>query len=78
MYEYGVPKEHFGYVAINDRTNAARNPAAAMREPITMDDYLTARMIRWPLCLLDMDVPVDGALATCLAPPCSSTQPRWG
>jgi acetyl-CoA acetyltransferase len=33
----------------------------AMREPLTMDDYLAARMIRWPLCLLDMDVPVDGA-----------------
>jgi len=61
MYEFGVPKEHFGYVAINDRSNAALNPAAAMREPITMDDYLSARMIRWPLCLLDMDVPVDGA-----------------
>jgi acetyl-CoA acetyltransferase len=61
MYEFGVPKEHFGYVAINDRSNAARNPLAAMREPITMDDYLSARMIRWPLCLLDMDVPVDGA-----------------
>ena len=26
-----------------------------------MDDYLAARIIRWPLCLLDMDVPVDGA-----------------
>ena len=38
-----------------------RNPAAAMRDPLTMDDYLHARMIRWPLCLLDMDVPVDGA-----------------
>lgn len=61
MHEFGTPKEHFGYVAINDRSNAARNPAAAMREPITMDDYLAARMIRWPLCLLDMDVPVDGA-----------------
>ena len=61
MHEYGIKREHFGYVAINDRTNAARNPAAAMREPITMDDYLHARMIRWPLCLLDMDVPVDGA-----------------
>ncbi len=61
MHEHGVPKEHFGLVAINDRTNAAQNPAAAMREPITMDDYLTARMIRWPLCLFDMDVPVDGA-----------------
>ena len=32
-----------------------------MRDPITMQDYLAARMIRWPLCLLDMDVPVDGA-----------------
>lgn len=61
IHEYGVPKEHFGYVAINDRSNAARNPAAAMREPITMEHYLAARMIRWPLCLLDMDVPVDGA-----------------
>jgi acetyl-CoA acetyltransferase len=61
MHEYGAPKEHFGYVAINDRSNAARNPAAAMQKPMTMDDYLAARMIRWPLCLLDMDVPVDGA-----------------
>jgi acetyl-CoA acetyltransferase len=61
MHDYKVPKERFGLVAINDRSNAARNPAAAMREPMTMDDYLSARMIRWPLCLLDMDVPVDGA-----------------
>jgi acetyl-CoA acetyltransferase len=61
IHEYGVPKEHFGYVAINDRTNAAANPAAAMRKPMTMEDYLSARMIRWPLCLYDMDVPVDGA-----------------
>ena len=30
-------------------------------EPFTMDDYLQARMIRWPLCVLDMDIPVDGA-----------------
>ena len=27
----------------------------------TMDDYFDARMIRWPLSMLDMDVPVDGA-----------------
>jgi acetyl-CoA acetyltransferase len=60
MYEYGAPKESFGLVAINDRTNAAKNPAAAMRQPLSMAEYLSARMIRWPLCLLDMDVPVDG------------------
>jgi acetyl-CoA acetyltransferase len=61
LHQYGAPREHLGYIAINNRSNAARNPAAAMRDPITMDDYLAARMIRWPLCLLDMDLPVDGA-----------------
>ncbi len=61
IHEFSAPREHFGYVAINDRSNAAANPAAAMRASITMEDYLSARMIRWPLCLLDMDVPVDGA-----------------
>ena len=61
LYEYHASRETFGYIAINDRTNAALNPAAALRDPLTMDDYLAARMIRWPLCLLDMDVPVDGA-----------------
>jgi acetyl-CoA acetyltransferase len=61
LYEFGAKREDFGHVAINDRTNAALNPAAAMREPMTMEDYLGARMIRWPLCLYDMDVPVDGA-----------------
>lgn len=61
LYEYGASRESFGYVAINGRTNAARNPAAGKRDPFTMEDYLSARMIRWPLCLLDMDLPVDGA-----------------
>lgn len=61
MHEYGTRREHFGYVAINDRTNAGRNPLAAMREPLTMDQYIETRMVRDPLCMLDMDMPVDGA-----------------
>lgn len=61
FHEYGAKREHLGYVAINDRTNAARNPLAAMQRPLAMEDYLGARMIRDPLCILDMDVPVDGA-----------------
>ena len=69
IHQYGARKEHFGYVALNDRANAARNPAAAMRAPLTMDDYLSARMIRWPLNLLDMDVPVDGADAFIITTP---------
>src|SRR4051812_6047477 len=36
LHEFGTPREHFGYVAVNDRTNAAANPAAALRKPLTM------------------------------------------
>jgi acetyl-CoA acetyltransferase len=61
VHEYGTTREQLALVALNGRANALRNPAAAMHEPMTMDDYLSARMIRWPLCLYDMDVPVDGA-----------------
>ena len=66
MHEYGAPKETFGHVAINSRTNAADNPLAVRRDPITMEDYLAARMIREPLSLLDMDIPVDGGDALIL------------
>jgi acetyl-CoA acetyltransferase len=61
LHEYGARREHFGLVAINDRSNAAGNPDAALRTPLTMDDYLAARMVREPLSILDMDYPVDAA-----------------
>ncbi len=61
LHEFAVPRTSLGYVAVSDRANAAANPAAAMRDPMTMEDYLAARMIRSPLCLYDMDVAVDGA-----------------
>jgi acetyl-CoA acetyltransferase len=61
LYEYGRDREDLALVPLNNRTNAARNPAAAMRHTITLEDYLAARMIRYPLCLFDMDLAVDGA-----------------
>jgi acetyl-CoA acetyltransferase len=61
IHEYGLNREDFGIVALNARANAARNPNAAMRAALTMDDYLNGRMIREPLCLYDMDISVDGA-----------------
>jgi acetyl-CoA acetyltransferase len=67
FYEYGATREVLGRIAINERSNAVSNPLAAMRTPLTMEDYLSARMVRDPLCLLDMDVPVDGADAFVLA-----------
>ncbi len=61
LAEYGVDRDGFGLVAVNMRSNAARNPLAAITTPLTLDDYYAARMIREPLGMLDMDLPVDGA-----------------
>lgn len=61
IHEHNARKETFGLVAINDRTNARMNPHAVMQDPLDMETYLAARMIREPLCMLDMDVPIDGA-----------------
>jgi acetyl-CoA acetyltransferase len=52
-----------GWIAINGRTNAARNPSAIYRDPMTMDDYLAARPITSPFGLYDCDVPCDASIA---------------
>lgn len=59
LHEFGETREVFGLVAVNGRSNASRNPHALYRDPLTVDDYLAARMVRYPLSVLDMDPPVD-------------------
>jgi acetyl-CoA acetyltransferase len=60
---YGTTRETLGWIAINARANAALNPRAIYREPMTMDDYLSARMISTPFGLYDCDVPCDASTA---------------
>jgi acetyl-CoA acetyltransferase len=61
FHEFGTTREQLGWIAVNQRRNAALNPKAIYRDPISIDDYLQARMISTPLCLLDCDVPVDAS-----------------
>ena len=61
--KYGTTRETLGWIALTERANAALNPKAIYRDPMTMDDYLSARMISTPLGLYDCDVPVDAAVA---------------
>ncbi|OBK71223.1 thiolase family protein [Mycobacterium sp. 1274761.0] len=63
MALYGTTKEQLGWLAINSRRNAALNPQAAYRDPMTMDDYLAARPVSTPFGLFDCDVPIDGSVA---------------
>lgn len=63
MQHYGLTREQMGVWVLNCRRNAMLNPTAVFRDPLTMDDYLSARMIADPICLLDCDAPIDSATA---------------
>jgi acetyl-CoA acetyltransferase/uncharacterized OB-fold protein len=63
LHRYGASRELLGLIALNGRAAAARNPAAIYREPMSMDDYLSARPITSPFGLYDCDVPCDASIA---------------
>jgi acetyl-CoA acetyltransferase len=63
IHEFGLTREQLGWVSLNGRRNAELNPKAVLRSPLAMEDYLGARFISEPLCLLDCDIPVDGSTA---------------
>lgn len=63
MIEYGTTSEQLGAIAITQRANAMDNERAMKREPITLDDYLSSRMICEPLRLLDICLETDGGCA---------------
>lgn len=63
VHNSGITPEQVGQIAVNQRRNAALNPRAIYRAPITIDDYLASPLIATPLRLYDCDVPIDGAAA---------------
>jgi acetyl-CoA acetyltransferase len=63
LHRYGATREMLGHIAVNGRANAARNPVAIYRQPLTMDEYMSARPITSPFGLYDCDVPCDGSVA---------------
>jgi len=63
FHQYGTTREQLAWIALNARRNAELNPKAIYRDPMTLDDYMSVRMISTPFCLYDCDVPCDGATA---------------
>lgn len=61
MKHYGMTREQLAQIALTDRANAVLNPRAVMRKPLTLDEYMSARMISTPLCLYDCDRYTDGS-----------------
>jgi acetyl-CoA acetyltransferase len=57
MHRYGMTREQLAQISLNANRNALRNPRASAitKKPLTMDDYMAARMITSPFCLYDCD-----------------------
>jgi acetyl-CoA C-acetyltransferase len=70
MYEYGTKPEQMAKVAVDQRTNALKNPLATFNDkPLTIGDVLNSRMIVDPLHLFEIVSPVSGGAAVIVASP---------
>ncbi len=63
MHEFGATRADFGRIAVAQRANALHNPQAMMKKPLTLDQYMEARMISDPIGLFDCVMPCAGAEA---------------
>ena len=61
MRTYGAQCEDFGKLCVAQRTNALQNPHALFKKPLTLEEYLSARLIAEPLRLFDCVMPCAGA-----------------
>ena len=68
MERYGTTREQLGRIAIDQRANASRNEAALLRKPLTLDEYLNAKLVAEPLRLFDCVMPCSGGEAVVIGP----------
>ncbi|MET7925689.1 acetyl-CoA acetyltransferase [Streptomyces sp. NPDC005349] len=81
MHEYGTTLEQLAEVAVQARANAALNPEAMFRDPVTVDDVLDGPMIADPFTKLHCCIRSDGGAALLLVaedllPDCAKS-PVW-
>ncbi|RFC73758.1 acetyl-CoA acetyltransferase [Streptomyces sp. AcE210] len=81
MHEYGTTLEQLAEVAVQARANAALNPEAMFRDPVTVDDVLDGPMIADPFTKLHCCIRSDGGAAVLLVaedllPDCARS-PVW-
>ena len=63
MHLYGTTRTHLAEVAVAARRWAQLNPEAAMRDPLSIDEVLSSRMVSNPLTARDCCLFNDGAAA---------------
>ncbi|MBI5302002.1 MAG: thiolase domain-containing protein [Chloroflexi bacterium] len=66
MHEYDLVPEDFAMFSVNAHANAAHNPYAMFRSPITLDQYKNSRNVADPISVMDSAPIGDGAAAVVL------------
>jgi len=60
-------REKMVTLAVTQRRHTHMNPHAYFyKQPLTEEDYFNSRMVAYPFCLYDCDIPVQGAVAIVL------------
>lgn len=81
MARYGTTREQLAEIAVAFRAHAGLNPNALLRDPITIDDVMSAPPIATPLHRLDCCVITDGGGAVIVAEEslvrAARTKPVW-
>jgi acetyl-CoA acetyltransferase len=63
MRAFGARREDFGKLCVAQRENALKFPHALFKKPLSLEDYLEARLVADPLRLFDCVMPCAGAEA---------------
>ncbi|HQP30982.1 MAG TPA: thiolase family protein [Deltaproteobacteria bacterium] len=67
MDKYGITREDCAKVVVKNRANAAANPYAQLRQPVSEKEVLGSAMLASPISALDMYPVSDGACALIMA-----------
>src|SRR4029450_5777201 len=67
LERHNQSREKMATLAVTQRRHSHQNPHAYFcGQPLTREDYLNSRMVAYPFCLYDCDIPVQGAVAIVL------------
>ncbi len=67
MKETGTTQEHLAKVSVVQREWASRNPRAMYKDPLTIEDVLSSRLIAYPFHMLQCCLVTDGGGAIILS-----------
>jgi acetyl-CoA acetyltransferase len=59
-------REKMVTLAVTQRKHGLKNPHSYFKAPLTPEEYFESRMVAYPFCLYDCDIPVQGAVAVVL------------